>query len=146
MKSTTTILISVGRGRNTRSVMGNNMQKIAIVLNFPWSLLGFLYGMLLLPASIKMDKAELVVIIKVKRLWINEIFLMRRVRGFTLGNTVLLSDVADGNTYSHEIVHVEQFTKMPLLFPLLYLVESMKNGYQANKYEKEAYQRTNKPA
>ena len=57
---------------------------------------------------------------------------------------VLLSDVADSNTYAHEIVHLEQFTKAPLLFPLFYLIESMKNGYKANKYEKEAYQRASK--
>ena len=126
--------------------MGNKIQKIAIVLNFPWSLLGFFYGALSLPANIKIDKAQSVIIVKVKRLWINEIFLGRKVRGFTLGNTVLLSDITDGNIYSHEIIHVEQFTKIPLLFPLFYLVESMKNGYQANKYEKEAYQRTNKSA
>src|SRR3989338_1675608 len=141
------ILARAIAARNIRSVMGNKrIKKIVFILNFPWSLLGLFYGLLLFPASIKMDKAELVIIVKVKRLWVNEIFLRRRCRGFTLGNTVLLSDVANSNTYGHEVVHVEQFTKMPLLFPLFYLVESMKNGYQTNKYEKEAYQRTNKSA
>lgn len=122
------------------------MKIVPYFLNFPWSLLGLFYGLLLFPTSIKIDKAKPVIIIKVKRLLVNEIFLKRRVRGFTLGNTVLLSDAADSNTYGHEVVHVEQFTKVPLLFPLFYLVESMKNGYQANKYEKEACQRVNKSA
>ena len=84
----------VGSLGNIKSVMGRkNMKTVAYFLNFPWSLLGLFYGLLLFPASIKIDKAELVIIVKVKRLWINEIFLRRRVRGFTLGNTVLLSDV-----------------------------------------------------
>lgn len=123
-----------------------NMKIVALILNFPWSLLGSFYGLILLPMSIKIDKTELVIIVKVKRLWLNEIFLGRKVRGFTLGNMVLLSGMAESNTYGHEIVHIEQFTKAPLLFPLFYLIESMKNGYWANKYEKEAYQRTNSSA
>lgn len=116
------------------------MQKITLAMNLPWSLVGLFYGLFALPRSIKTDKLTLVIVVKVRRLWVNEIFLGRRVRGFTLGNTVLLSNVADDNTYDHEIVHVRQFTKAPFVFPILYCLEFIKNGYQDNKYEKEARQ------
>lgn len=124
--------------------MENNMQKIAFVMNLPWSLLGFVYGLLLLPTSIKTDKLALVIVVKVRRLWVNEIFLGRKVRGFTLGNTVLLSNIANDNTYNHEIIHVRQFTKAPFVFPLLYCLQFIKNGYKNNKYEKEACRESNK--
>lgn len=40
---------------------------------------------------------------------------------------------------AHELVHVQQYQRLGLLkFLFLYLVQSMKNGYQNNLYEKEA--------
>ena len=119
------------------------MKKIVFVLNLPWSLAGLFYSLLMLPRNIKTDKLQFVMVLRVRRLWINEVVLRRRVRGFTLGNTILLSDVADNNTYDHEIVHVRQFMKEPFIFPLFYCFEFIKHGYQNSKYEKEAYQRTN---
>ncbi len=102
--------------------------------------------MLSLPRNTKASKPQFVLVVNVKRLWINEIFLRRRVRGFTLGNTVLLSDVADTNTYDHELIHAGQFKKAPFVFPFLYCFEFVKNGYRGNKYELEAYQDSKKPA
>lgn len=126
--------------------MGNSMQKIAFVMNLPWSLLGLVYGLLLLPSSIKIDKLAFVIVVRARRLWVNEVFLGWRVRGFTLGNTVLLSNLADNTTYDHEIVHVRQFTKKPFVFPILYCLEFIKNGYKDNKYEKKAYRESKKSA
>ena len=120
------------------------MKIIAFILNFPWSLLGLLCGLLSLPRNTKASKPQFVLVVNVKRLWINEIFLRRRVKGFTLGNTVLLSDMADTSTYDHELIHVGQFMKAPFIFPLLYCFKSIKNGYQCNQYEKEACQQSNK--
>lgn len=121
------------------------MQKIAVILNLPWSLLGLFYGIFCCPTSIGTDRQALVIIMKVKRLWVSEIFLGQRVGGFTLGNTILLSNAADDNIYGHEIIHVKQFTKLPIIFPVLYLLEFVKNGYYDNRYEREAYQKSNKP-
>jgi len=69
-----------------------NMKKIAFVLNLPWSLAGLFYSLLILPRNINIDKLQFVIVVRVKRLWINEIFLRRKAKGFVLGNTVLLSD------------------------------------------------------
>jgi hypothetical protein len=115
------------------------MKAITFILNLPWSLLGLLCGLLSLPQNIRVDRPRSVVIINVKRLWMNEIFLWRGVRGLTLGNTMLLSKLSNNNTYNHEIIHVRQFMKMPLIFPALYLTESLWHGYKNNKYEIEAH-------
>ena len=44
----------------------------------------------------------------------------------------------------HELVHVEQFRKNPLLFPINYLLEHVKTGYWDNPAEVEARSRAEK--
>lgn len=118
------------------------MRPLAFVLNIPWTFVGLLYGLLSLPRRIKLNKNPAVVVVNVKRLWLGEILLGRRIKGTTVGNTVLLSDVADSFTYSHEIAHVAQFEKRPLILPVLYGIETTRRGYRENKYEKEARQKS----
>jgi len=115
-------------------------RRIGLVLNSPRSLLGFLYGLLSLPKNFKVDKARLVVAIGVRKLWLIKIFIGRDPRGLTLGNIVLLAQTSD-DIYKHETVHVNQFLKMPLIFPIIYLVESAKKGYHNNQYEVEVRRR-----
>ena len=62
-----------------------------------------------------------------------------------LGKTILLHDttrqefINNRKWIRHELAHVEQFKKHGyVLFLVKYLVESIKNGYYNNKYEKEA--------
>lgn len=119
---------------------------IISILNFPWTLLGLAVGLLSVPKGAKFSKTYFV--INVRRLWLNEIYMRRRVRGVTVGSTILLSDSADKFTLDHELVHLKQFQKYPFIFPILYLFELLKNGYGNNKYEEEAYQLTesNTPA
>lgn len=87
--------------------------------------------------KIKPDKRGFILIF-VKRLWVTEIFLKRRTYGLVLGNIIILSQYADEKTLIHEIKHMEQFRRMPLVFPLLYLYENYKYGYVNNKFEIEA--------
>jgi len=111
---------------------------ILFLLNLPWTTLGILVGAVSLPANVKINRTPTVIVVYVKRLWLNEIFLRRRVWGFTLGNTVLLDKQADGSVYNHELVHIRQFERLPLVFPLLYCVECVRKGYRRNEYEEEA--------
>ena len=62
-----------------------------------------------------------------------------------LGRTILLHNttaaelINDKSWLRHELAHVRQFRQqgyLPFLFS--YLVESIRNGYYNNKYEKEA--------
>jgi hypothetical protein len=62
-----------------------------------------------------------------------------------LGKTILLHDttiqefINNRKWIRHELAHIQQFNKHGyLLFLLKYLLESIKNGYYNNKYEKEA--------
>ncbi len=62
-----------------------------------------------------------------------------------LGKTILLHDTSrqefinNRKWIRHELAHIQQFKKHGyLLFLIKYLLESMKNGYHNNKYEKEA--------
>jgi hypothetical protein len=49
--------------------------------------------------------------------------------------------LTDKNWLKHELKHIEQFQRYGLIrFILLYLRESLKKGYENNKYEVEARQ------
>ena len=62
-----------------------------------------------------------------------------------LGHTILLHNttaaelINDKNWLRHELAHVRQFRQQGYLrFLFNYFVESIRNGYYNNKYEKEA--------
>ena len=63
----------------------------------------------------------------------------RSVQGITLGHTVFLDPEAALNPalLLHELAHVHQFERDGT-FPLRYLLESVRRGYHANRYELEA--------
>ena len=68
----------------------------------------------------------------------------------TIGRTIHLwnaskKDLIKNKTWlRHELVHVQQFRKTGFLkFLFLYLWESMKHGYQKNKFEVEARAKEN---
>ena len=48
--------------------------------------------------------------------------------------------------FKHEYIHIEQVRRMGWFkFYFLYIIESIKNGYEDNKYEIEAYSRQTEP-
>lgn len=61
------------------------------------------------------------------------------VSGITLGRTVWLAPGVpwDAELCLHEARHVHQWGAVPL-FPLRYILESFRQGYQANRYEVDA--------
>ncbi|HEU4631839.1 MAG TPA: hypothetical protein VFS08_18965 [Gemmatimonadaceae bacterium] len=64
----------------------------------------------------------------------------RSVAGITLWRTVWLAPEAAPapRLLLHELRHVHQFGARPLLFPLLYVWESLRRGYRANRFEVDA--------
>lgn len=113
------------------------MKKISFVLNLPYTFLGFLTAFLSLPRTIAINRSPFAVVIKVKKLH-QVIWWKKGIRGITIGNMILLGNI-DGKTFEHELVHIKQFEKYPIIFPILYVLELIKNGYRNNKYEIEAY-------
>ena len=63
----------------------------------------------------------------------------RSVQGITLGSTVFLEPNAPlgPSLLLHELAHVHQFER-DRAFPIRYLLESLRRGYHANRYELEA--------
>jgi hypothetical protein len=63
----------------------------------------------------------------------------RTVAAITLGRTVWLGDTTpfDTELLLHELRHVAQF-EASRAFPFLYVWESLRRGYQANRYEVDA--------
>lgn len=58
----------------------------------------------------------------------------------TLGSTIVVhpdAPVSD-RLLRHELVHVRQWSRRPLAFPLLYVLEHVRHGYRNNRYEVEA--------
>jgi hypothetical protein len=70
-------------------------------------------------------------------------WLRRGVRATTSGSVILIGPRALPNDFEHELVHIEQNLKHPLIQPILYTYQSLRHGYRDNKYEVEAYSRTN---
>lgn len=117
------------------------MRVTALILNLPWSIFGLLIALISLPKNVKLNPKELVLTVKVKWLWLSSLIINRKVRGLTMGNVIMISNASINATFNHEMTHIKQFQKVPLLFPLLYCVEFMKSGYRQDEYEKEAYKR-----
>ena len=69
---------------------------------------------------------------------------LKGARAITLGNIIILGPKIEEFDLGHEITHVYQYLKYPLIFPVLYYVELFKNGYKDNKFEKEAFANKNK--
>ncbi|MCL4415882.1 MAG: hypothetical protein M1365_04160, partial [Actinobacteria bacterium] len=47
------------------------------------------------------------------------------------------------NDLEHEIIHVKQCDKYPVIYPFLYLYELLTKGYRHNRFEEEAYTLSN---
>jgi ASC-1-like (ASCH) protein len=56
-----------------------------------------------------------------------------------IGNIVLMGPKLLANDLEHELVHVAQSMREPLIHPFLYQIENARKGYRKNKYEMEAY-------
>ena len=64
---------------------------------------------------------------------------MRGARAAAIGYVILLSPKIENLDLEHELVHVDQHRRYPLIFPILYYIELLKSGYRNNKFEDEAY-------
>jgi|SRR3989338_6812230 len=113
---------------------------IGFILNIPYTILGLVVAMVSVPVLIKFRVTPYAFVLKVKKFWWT-IFGLKHIRAITIGHVVILGPKLEDNDLEHELIHVEQCQKMPLIFPLLYFIELLWKGYKNNKYETEAYQR-----
>lgn len=111
---------------------------LSFLLNLPYTCLGFAMGIFSLPKSFKINKNPFAIIIKIGSFWW-AVGYLKGLRATTFGNVIILGPKTEDKDFEHELVHLEQYKKEPLVHPFLYLIELVKNGYKNNKYEVEAY-------
>jgi hypothetical protein len=121
-------------------MVAEKMKIISAILNTPWSLVLLLFAVLSVPVHISVQSWA--IIIKVKNFWwYYWLPGMSGVRAMTMGNVILLGSGILDRDLEHEMVHIEQGQKLPLIHPILNLIETLRAGLKDNKYEKEAYTR-----
>lgn len=109
--------------------------------NLPYTMFGIAVGLISIPRSVHIEYVLEVPVVVLHVRTLRWMFLFPRVRGVTFANTVLIGPLATPTVLSHELVHVEQFLKRPVVFPLAYWWELVWNGYRGNRFEVEAYSR-----
>ena len=108
------------------------------ILNIPYTLIGLIVGILSIPTGIGFRKKPYAIVMKIRSFW--WIFgYMKNARAMTVGHVVLLSPKIEDRDLEHELVHVQQYERAPLIHPILYYSELFRKGYRNNKYEDEAY-------
>jgi len=66
---------------------------------------------------------------------------LKNARAMSIGHVVLLGPEIEDKDLEHELVHVEQYIREPIIHPILYYIELLGKGYRKNKYEDEAYKK-----
>jgi hypothetical protein len=126
-------------GRNTRSVMAHKLM-IGFILNIPYTIVAFGAVLLSLPTKLELRRRPRAFIFNVKKFWWTFGY-MTNARAMAIGHVVMLGPNFLDKDLEHELIHVEQYQRMPLVFPILYHIELIRKGYRNNKYEDEAYRR-----
>jgi len=113
---------------------------ISFILNLPYTVIGLIMALISIPDKISFRLKPCSIIFKVKKLWW-KLGYFKNARAMTIGHVVLLGPNLEDKDFEHELIHVEQYQRLPLIQPFLYYYELIKNGYRNNKYEDEAYKR-----
>ncbi len=109
------------------------------ILNIPYTIIGLLLSLVSVPTHIRFMKKPYAFVVKVKSFWWQFYTVGRIVRAATIGHVILLGPKLEDKDLEHEIIHVQQYERFPILMPILYNIESIRKGYRQNKYEEEAY-------
>jgi len=108
----------------------------------PYTIIGILAAIISWPQSIRLVTKPIALIINVKSLWWYKWLPKKKgVRATTIGHVALMGPKLEKNDLEHELIHVEQSSRLPIIFPFLYYWESIRKGYMNNKFEIEAYQK-----
>src|SRR3989338_7860345 len=120
------------------------MKIATVLLNALWTSIGLCAALLSAPHRAALSKNPPAVIFYIKSFWWYWWLPGKSgVRAITWGHVVMMSTYADDLDLTHELIHVEQHMRWPLIFPLLYFFEMLQyGGTIENKYQKEAYTRS----
>lgn len=119
------------------------MKPLIFLLNLPWTVVGILTSLLSVPTGIDYTSQPTTIVFRVRSFWwLTWMPWYKGARAITNGHVVSLGPNADIRDLQHELVHVEQGLRYPLIFPLLHTIEWLRHGYRNNKYEAEAFARS----
>ena len=104
-------------------------------------IIGILFGFFSLPTNISFTSNPISIVLRVRKLWW-AIGYMRGARAVTIGSVVILGENIKTHDLDHELIHIKQYQRLPIIFPLLYYIELIRKGYKENKYEIEAHSKT----
>jgi hypothetical protein len=113
---------------------------IGFVVNIPYTIVGFVIALISVPTRISFRVRPYAIVLNVKKFWWVTGY-MKNARAMTIGHVVMLGPNCKDKDLEHELVHVEQNQRMPLIQPILYCIELIQKGYKSNKYENEAYEK-----
>src|SRR5690349_10125591 len=107
------------------------MTLLAILLNLPWTLLGVLGALLSVPIGMHFNSKPPAVIFRVKSLWwLDRLPGHKGVRAAAWGNLAIEGPNTLKNDDKHELIHIEQAMRRPLIHPVLYAIESIRHGHK----------------
>lgn len=119
------------------------MLSFAFLCNLPWTIIGLLAALLSVPTSMNYTTQPFAIIFRVGSFWwLTWMPWYKGARAITNGHVVSVGPNADIRDLQHELVHVEQGIRYPLIFPFLHTIEWLRRGYRNNKYEAEAFARS----
>jgi hypothetical protein len=113
---------------------------LGFILNFPYTVMGLFFALLSMPQKLAFRKNPYAFIFQIRRFWWAAGYI-KNARAMAIGHVVMLGSAAQSGDLEHELVHVVQCERAPVIWPLLYFIELLRKGYADNKYEKEAYQK-----
>lgn len=114
---------------------------IPFILNIPYTIIGLVIALISIPSEFKFIKTHYTFVFKIKKFW--WVFgYTKNARAMTIGHVILLGPNILDKDLEHELIHIEQYQKLPFIFPFLYYYYLFKNGYINNKYEIEAYEKS----
>lgn len=118
------------------------MRIILFILDLPFTLIGLVPAILSGPYHFTLNKNPYALVFKVRKLR-GLITVSKKARAATIGHTILLGPRELKNDLEHEIIHVKQAERYPVIYQFLYLYETLKYGYRQNRFEDEAYRLSN---
>lgn len=111
---------------------------ISFLLNLPYTCAGVAAALVSVPSAIQWHSTPPAYICTVRSFWWMRYGFLSRARALTIGHIVLLGPTSRASDIQHELTHVAQYSRYPVVFPILYYVELIRKGYTHNKYEREA--------
>ena len=113
---------------------------LGFILNIPYTVVGLIMALASIPTRIYLRTDPYAFVLNVRKFW--WVFgYMKHARAMAIGHVVMLGPNIEVKDLEHELIHVEQHQRMPIIQPFLYYYELIRKGYRNNKYEDEAYTR-----